>query len=180
MADSEVMQDELTVLKERADLMGIEYGPNIGVATLRERINQKLAPAGPKSKTAEQLKREHQNDLRKEANRLVRVRITCMDPAKKNWPGEILTVSNSVVGTVKKYVPYQDNEDGYHIPNIIYLMMRDRKYQAYKTERNAKGQKIKKTYLASSYALELLKPLTPDQLKDLAQRQALNHSIDKG
>lgn len=176
----ETAQDELTLLKERADLMGIKYSPNIGLDTLRERINATLTSSKqtPQGKSTKETVRDYHARLRRESNRLVRIRLTCMDPAKKSWPGEIITVANAVVGTVKKYVPYQDNEAGYHVPQIIYDFLKDRKYQAFKTVPGPKGRPIKKGYLANAYAIEELPPLTPQELKDLAQRQAMNHSID--
>ncbi len=36
------MPDELTLLKERADLIGVKYSPNIGVAKLKEKIAEKM------------------------------------------------------------------------------------------------------------------------------------------
>lgn len=177
---TENAQNELALLKERADMMGIKYSPNIGIETLKERINAVLSSpkASLKGKTINETIRDYHARLRREANRLVRIRLTCMDPAKKNWPGEIITVANGVVGTVKKYIPYQNNEEGYHVPQIIFDFLKDRKYQAFRTVTGPKGRPIKQGYLANAYAIEELPPLTPQELKDLAQRQALNHSID--
>ena len=41
-----------------------------------------------------------------------------MNPTKKEWEGEIITVSNALVAvTVKKYIPFAA-EDGWHVPQI--------------------------------------------------------------
>lgn len=178
---TEGTSEELTLLKQRADQMGIKYSPNIGVDTLRERINAVLTSPkqASKSKSTAETVREYHARLRREANRLVRIRLTCMDPAKKNWPGEIITVANGVVGTIKKYVPYQDNEAGYHVPQMIYDFLKERKYQSFKMILGPKNRKIKKGFLANAYSIEELPPLTPQELKDLAQRQAMNNSIDQ-
>ena len=52
MAENEVqeideMEDELTLLKERADMMGVKYHPSIGLEKLKEKVNEKLAPPKP-------------------------------------------------------------------------------------------------------------------------------------
>ena len=74
--------DELTLLKERADLMGIKYHPSIGVDKLREKVNSVLVPKDDpipaKETTAQVRMREIKN-----ANLLSRVRISSMDPNKK-------------------------------------------------------------------------------------------------
>ena len=121
----------------------------------------------------------NRSELRNDALRLVRIRLTCMDPNKKNWPGEIFTVANAVVGTVKKYVPFHDTDEGYHVPHIIYKHLKGRQYQEFKKVRLPNGRTKTETYLAKAFAIQKLPPLTPEEMKDLAQRQALNHSIDR-
>ena len=39
--------DELELLKQRADTLGIKYSPNIGVDTLKQKIEDKLAGDKP-------------------------------------------------------------------------------------------------------------------------------------
>ena len=182
--------DELTLLKERADLMKIQYHPSIGVEKLRSKINEVLSLeetektektvhtiAKPKPSEAD-IKRMYHTRLRKEANKLVRIRLTCMNPTKKNWPGEVLTVSNAVIGTVKKYVPF-NAEDGYHVPYVIYEMLKSRRYPQYSTVKLSNGMQKRTSKLVKEFSIELLTPLNAEQLKDLAERQAMNHSIDK-
>ena len=41
---SEQTANELALLKERADTLGIKYSPNISVETLKAKINEKLKP----------------------------------------------------------------------------------------------------------------------------------------
>lgn len=65
-----------------------------------------------------------------EALKLIRCRVTCMDSAKKEWNGEIITVSNSVVGTVRKYVPY-NSDAPYHLEQIIISALREKKMQVF-------------------------------------------------
>jgi hypothetical protein len=181
--NTEPIEDELTLLKERADKMGISYHPAIGVEKLKTKINDKLngTPADTVPKAAAKKPPEtiqaRNTRLRREANRLIRVRVTCMNPNKKDWPGEIFTISNSIIGTVKKYVPF-GAEAGYHIPQVIYEHMEGRRFQYFKKIKLPNGREKMESGLAKEFSIELLDPLTKQQLKDLADRQAMNHSID--
>jgi hypothetical protein len=184
-----VEESEIDSLKRKADVMGIKYSPNIGVETLRARIDEQIgvvekevkasAPAKPKpKKTKEQLKHEYYTRCRKDANKLIRIVVTCMNPNKKDWPGEIITVSNAAIGTVKKYVPF-GIEEGYHVPHVIYEQLKNREYQHFvKTPRGPGGIQGMKSVISPEFNIRILDPLTKEQLKELADRQALNHSIE--
>jgi hypothetical protein len=105
--------------------------------------------------------------------KLVRLRITNMDPKKKELPGEIYTVANDVIGTIRKYVPFGEKTDeGYHVPYILYQMLKGRKFLSIRTVRGANGsERVEHTY-ANEFALEVLEPLTQDELNKLAAAQA--------
>lgn len=173
---TEEIADELTLLKERADFMGIEYHPSIGLEKLKERINAALTTttaAVEKKETPEQLRARQMAELTK----LIRIRVTCMDPAKKGWPGEIFTLSNGVIGTVKRYVPF-NAPDGWHVEKIIFDHMKAMKWRGTQESKGPRGMKIKKNIQLPAFSIEELPALTEAELKDLAQKQALNHSID--
>lgn len=172
--------DELTTLKARADLMGVTYHPSIGVEKLREKINAALAPkASAEAEPAEGEETENQMRVRlqREAAELVRVRVSCMNPAKKEWEGEIFTTGNSVVGTYKKYVPF-NTEDGWHIPRIIYNQITSRECQIFVTTRDSRGNTSRKGKIIKEFAVEVLPALTQEELAELARRQAMGKSID--
>lgn len=178
--------DELTTLKARAEQLGISFHPSIKLEKLRDKINAKLE--GDSEEEAEEVvvaagvpKGETQSELRlrkrKEASELVRIRVTCMNPAKKEWDGEILSAGNSAVGTFKKYVPF-NNEDGWHVPRIIYNQLLERKCQIFVTDKDGRGNKVRKGKMIREFAIEVLPQLTPAELRDLAQRQAMAKAID--
>lgn len=177
-------QDELQALKDKATVMGITFHPSIGLEKLRDKVNEVLAE---KEKEAEKLatktKEPAQNNLserellQQEATRLVRVRVTCMNPAKKEWAGEIFTVGNSVVGSLKKYVPF-DNEEGWHIPYMMYQMLQEKKFQTFYDVKLPNGVKIRQGKLVKEFGIELLPDLTKEELSELARRQALGKHID--
>ena len=175
--------DELTALKERADLMGLDYHPSIGVDKLRSKVLTALTNAseGDIVAAVETVQAEsakaRQFRLRNEANKLVRIRVSCMNPAKKEWDGELLTAGNSVVGSFTKFVPF-NVEDGWHVPHIIYLQLLQRQCQIFITVKDARGNNSRKGKLIKEFAIEVLDDLSGDELQDLAQRQAMSNAID--
>lgn len=181
--ETDALPTELEVLKGRATLMGIKFHPNIGVDKLRTLVEDKLADkpaedvAAPVVEAGEESKEQKRMRLLKEANALVRVRVACMNPIKKEWAGETFCVSNSVVGTIKKFVPF-NNEEGWHVPKFILDVMRERQCQIFVTAIGKDGAKLRKSKLIKEFNIEVLPALTQEELKDLAQRQALNQSID--
>lgn len=174
--------DELTKLKQRADLMGMKYHPNIGVDALRARINAKLNDepdpdekvalakdeAAPERETEAQMRKR----MKDECTALIRINVTCMNPAKREWEGEIFTVGNSFLPTQKKFVPF-NTPDGFHVPKIIFDVMKARECQIFYTEKAKNGVKVRKGRLIKEFAIEVLDPLTPKELKELGQRQLM-------
>lgn len=166
----EVQVDELESLKERAKTLGIKFHPSIGVDSLREKVNaaiedkDSVVAEEPKLSQAAKVKA-----LKAKCAELVRVRITCMNPAKKEWNGEIFTAGNSVVGTYRKMVPF---EVEWHVPRIILNMIENRRYQSFTKIRTPRGE-VPKTKLVKEFAVERLQPLSEKELKELAQRQAM-------
>lgn len=170
--------DELSALKARADLLGISYHPSIGLDKLREKVNGALAepvvavvPVLAESEGAERFR------LRQEATELIRIRVACMNPNKSEWEGEIFSVGNGLVGTHRKYVPF-NAEEGWHVPRIIYDFMVERQCQVFFTAKDSRGNKVRKGKLIKEFAIEVLPPLTGEELKELARRQAMSHSVE--
>lgn len=198
--------DELTSLKKRADLMGITYHPKIGVDTLRAKINEAVAAEGAPKETSipapsvllvkpepavelavgapnqpaaatEETPGQKRQRMKREQLKLVRIRITCMNPAKKEWEGEMISAGNSLIGTVTKFIPF-GADDGWHVPNIIYKVLKDRMCQIFVTVTDDRKQKVRKGKLIREFAIEVMDPLTPAELKELADRQAATRAID--
>jgi hypothetical protein len=115
---------------------------------------------------------QKRNQAIKDANKLVRIRINCMNPAKRDWSGEMLSVSNSVVGTYKKFVPFS-NAEGWHVPHIIVQALQEKMCQIFVNGTNAQGVKIKRAQLIKEFSIEIMDPLTDLELKELAQRQLM-------
>jgi hypothetical protein len=187
--DVELAQDELATLKARADMMGLTYHPSIGIAKLREKVTAALeadsksaasedseaSVAEPES--TEETVSQRRARKRREANELIRIRLTCMNPAKKEWEGEIIAVGNATVGTFKKYIPF-NADDGWHVPRIIYEQLIQRQCQIFTSTQDSRGNSIRKAKLIKEFAIEVLPPLTPEELEELARKQALSRAID--
>lgn len=192
--------DELEILKSRATVMGIPFSNNIKADTLRERINAKLtgekepekpAPTPPAAEpeqdktgsvnalTGENVEVEREmtqyEAMYAKYMKLVRLRITNLDPKKADLPGEIFTVANGILGTVRKYVPYGEvTDNGYHVPYWIYKRLEKRRFLHIKSYKDRRTGQQKVEYSdAKEFALEILPTLTQEELNRLsAQQQA--------
>lgn len=131
-------------------------------------------PAAPKPLTKRGKLMTLRDQIRKENLRLIRIRVQNLDPKKKDLPGEVITVANEYLGTVRKFVPFGEHEDGYHVPYCIYKQLIARKFlniRTYKDRRNNNEIKIEQTW-AKEFAIEVLPQLTPVELRQLAVAQA--------
>lgn len=175
---AEPVQDELEVLKARADRLGISYHPSIKVEKLREKLEKEMSGEVPEKASPTKVVKEEEteaqlnNRKRLEATELIRIRVTCMNPQKKDWDGEIFTTGNAIVGTIKKYVPFNADE-GWHVPRMIYQQMLERQCQVFYTVTNRNGVKTRAGKLIREFNIEVLPPLTVAELKEIAQRQAM-------
>ena len=178
---------QLKHIRAQADALGIKYHHKAGVTKIqeaieahleKERADELLTPAKPKlpkGKIVPVTEAEYKDKLRAENRRkvgaLIHCRIQCMNPNKKDWPGEIISVGSAKLGTFKKYIPF--NNEPYHIPKIIYDMLKEKKCSQFYNTTDMRGNKTRKARQINEYAIEVLDPLTPEELKDLARRQAM-------
>ncbi len=184
---SDNMPTRKQMLMQKARTMGITFSNNITEETLAERVNAKLngepAPkedkpdlnplAGDKLGAVPAAKKSLRQRIWDEEMALVRVRITNMDPKKKELRGEIMTVANDYLGTVRKFVPFgEDTDEGYHIPKCLLTMMQERKFLQIREVRDRKTGTVRpETVWVREFAIEILPPLTPEELKQLATAQ---------
>jgi hypothetical protein len=166
--------NELEDLKARADTLGVAYHPSIGVSKLREKVAAGTAPDIELNKAETEPKVETKNAFRlrkkREASELVRIQITCMNPNKREYDGEIFMAGNSVVGTYRNFVPF---DTVWHVPRVVFNMIKQRRCQVTTTRKGPKNRPIKEGKLIREYSVVELDPLTPEELQELAQRQAM-------
>ncbi len=125
---------------------------------------------------------ERRTKQRKEWLALIRVRITNHNPSKKNITGEIFTCGNSVLGAVKKFVPYNcEAAEAYHLPKIMYETLKGRKFIQRGTKRvtiDGVKQTVPTMQEVKEFSFEVLEPLTETELKVLARKQAMAKGVE--
>lgn len=178
--------DELTLLKDRARKLNLTFSPNIGLEALRKKIAEKLSGTGDEASATDTTDEEAadavelspaqlRRKIRAEGLKLVRLRVANMNPSKADLHGEFFTVANRYLGNFTKFVPFGEaTDEGYHVPFCIYEMMKARKFLQVKTKPDQKNPAkihIVKRWLPE-FSLEVLDPLTPEELKRLANQQA--------
>lgn len=170
---------ELEQLKQRADKMGIKYHHAVGKAKLSDLIDREMKgiqdnskdPAKDTYKTESQLRGE----ANKKAGRLVRVNITNMNPNKKAWQGEVYTVSNSVVGTFKKFIPWGVD---WHIPEFILPTLQEKEYRQDMKSKDRNGYETSTWKMNKELAINILPDLTSKELEKLGKIQAMSKGED--
>ena len=104
------------------------------------------------------------------AMKLVRVVVTPNDPTMVNYPGLIFSVGASGLNNgrmIKKFVPF-NNEEGWHVPQIILNQIEYGQMQKFRTVTRANGEKVLEPYLTKKFNVRILDPLTPEELKQVA------------
>ena len=176
MADSE----ELSKLRHRAKLLNIKHYQVMSEDSLKEKIQLALLDDAANN-LDNVIGAEDKEAKRKEMLKLVRCRITNMNPANKDVPGTVITVHSDTTGTVKKYIPFDPafSVEGYHVPNIILQFMKDKQFLSHtaKKRKNGIGEEMVSKWIRE-YAIEELPPLTYDELVALAQRQQATQALD--
>lgn len=186
----ELQVDEMTILKQRATMMGIKFSNNIGLEALRKKVadaqegiteqeQPEVNPLATTTSAVQEDKLSMAQRIRLENTRLVRVRIQNLDPKKKDLPGEILTVANDYMGTVRKYVPYGEATDnGYHIPYCLYKLLKNRKFLHVSVKKGRNGKERVEQQWVREFAIEILPQLTEEELKQLGQAQLAAGSLN--
>jgi len=179
-------------LESKAKMLGVQYHPSLSNAKLSERIKEHVAAeAAPKTvlekapepeakaaKVSVVGGKETENEARirrkKEASELVRIILTCKNPLKAEHGGQMFSVGNSNIGNFTKYVPFE-NQEGWHVPKIILQLIKDSEYQHF--FKDPKNPNITLSKRAKEFVVDILPPLTKDELFELAQRQAMSGSV---
>ena len=184
---------ELQQWKELADKLDVKYHHMAGIDKIEEAIKAYCEETGKdfnhliesykkeikimnsetkKSITfvdlAKKAVKEQKGRLEKDALKLVRCQISCNNPNKKSYQGEIFAARNSLVPEVKKFVPFNVPT---HVPQILLNVIKEKQLQLFKKEKNAKGVMMTKPYLVAEYNIQELPPLTKEEFEAIKQRQ---------
>jgi len=120
--------------------------------------------------------------VRAKALRLIRCRVTNLDPQDASVPSMLLTAYNKYTGKVSKLIPFgEENEAGYHIPKILVDELKSRTFNMRKEKKrkgSSFGVKEYTTTQVRKFNIEELPPLTQEELNNLANDQKARGAID--
>lgn len=150
----------------------IAFHPAMGKAKLEEIAQTNGLMPMTTTVTQPERKLSLREHIQAEAMKLVRVRVTCMNPAKANLYGDFFTVASEYLGNVTKFVPYgSQTDDGYHVPQCILDKMRSATFTVTKEVKDIKGRTYVTVKDLPELAIEVLPPLTKEELAALANAQ---------
>lgn len=167
--------------RQKALALGLVFSQNIGEETLQQRIANKISELGedPTIIKANQTEEGYvyntyipnekakRANKKKEALKLLRVRVTCNNPNKTAYKGDIIVVANNDGVVYKKFVPFNVK---YHIPQIIYNTMVEKQCLKAYTDTTSGVPKVIKRMIPE-YSIEVLTPITTEELNAIKQRQ---------
>lgn len=184
MANDKQEYQRRQALMEEATRLGVTFRNNVTTDELEEKIKAERQAQGipenqPKklSKDAPVVKAnltEYRNPTQlrnirvRQAERLIRVRITCMNPVKSLWQGEIFTFGNDNM-TIKRMVPFERET---HVEQAILGIIEARKYRVPIRPKKGRSTNKMEVVLVPEFSVERLGALHQEELKDLAAQQA--------
>lgn len=167
----DVQKSELDLLKEQADIMGIEYAHNVNGKTLKKRIAEKLNANNEQDDNDERFELENEN------LKLVHVLITPMDISKRDLSHVTFSVGNSVLGTITRVVPMGKAT---LIENFLFKHIKELEYQYMHLVPDPTNprNKITESKLIKAYNIQELPLPTEQEIKELAKAQMARQSVD--
>ena len=111
--------------------------------------------------------------LEQKCMHLKRIIVTPNDPEMSGHSGQIFTVIVSAVNNgkaIKKYVPF-NNEEGWHVPNIIVNQIANAEMQKFKSVKTHNGETVLQPYQAKKYNVQVLPDLSQKEIDKLAASQ---------
>lgn len=176
-------REERKILRQRLATMGISSSPNANLETLRKKFREACSENNTSNDLDDNSVKSSENTTvesaatiaertRKEATKLIRVRIRNLNPYKQDLHGEIFTVANNVMGKVSKYIPYDEAGESYHIPNCFLNMLKSKKFVSFKkTKDPVTGKSTSVQFWSPEFSIEVLPQLSKEELKELALKQ---------
>lgn len=199
MSDENIETPESTLksLKEEAESLGLEVHHRASEETIQNQINAYYAeqfkaqqekaespepvaaniPDQPiKAKTAKEFAQERFAKRKAHARAMRRVRVTCMNPARKKEQGALVSTGSAKIGKIAKFIPF---DRPWYVPNMLINMLEEAKHSVFYDVPDGQGGNIRKSRLVNTYAIEYLDPLTDEELKELAQRQRMRSQDER-
>jgi hypothetical protein len=180
--DTEI--NERVYWKEQANIRGVSYPNNITTQKLKEAVQAKIAEqeammtGGTRGRGGlEKLAPEVLKNI-DEATALVRFSIHVLDPSKQDWTGVTVTAGNANFSPVRRTIPL--NAPVWHAEKILVEVLKSMKYAHRKSERHPRLKthvdNLSKAKYLPCFKIVELPPLTTEELKALAEQQAVNNT----
>jgi len=131
------------------------------------------SPVEP-SKAKVKAKKAPAMTLEQKCMHLKRIIVTPNDPELSGHAGLVFTVMVSAVNNgkaIKKYVPF-NNEEGWHVPNVIVNQIANADMQKFKSVKAPNGDTVLQPYQAKKFNVQVLPDLTQKEIDKLAASQA--------
>ena len=167
---------KLEELRLEADELGLTYPKNIGESKLQEKINDYNNGGSEVPQTEVENKPAKKPMTQKQKmSKLIRVRVTCNDPAFKKWPG-LTRAAGSTTFFRKRFIPFNRET---HIEQVLFDSLKRSEYQWFEEKMNrTSGRKYKVPRSSPSFVIEELTPLTKAEYEKLAQDQRSRGSVE--
>lgn len=118
--------------------------------------------------------------MRSHLTSLVRIRITLLNPYKRDVTGEFFTVGNDYILPLTRYIPFNATDHIWHVERIFIPMLKSKKYLDFTPQGKdnnicTEGDKMYKP----EFSIDILPPLTEeelDRLKDKQNKEAFSYN----
>lgn len=181
-------KEEREAIKQKADLLGVEYKNNTPTEKIRELVNEKIksseAAKSDESKVEEvkRMSKEEEHNLkvqaqRREGMKLRRVIITCNDPDMKDYTTTpYMSISNRYITYPTVTAPLNVE---WHVPQVYYDFLKAQEMKIAVNGKDAKGRKITTRKTIKRYNIQDLPDLTTKEIKELAAAQLARDGVAK-
>lgn len=164
----------------RLEVIGLPYSEDFSTEDLVKLYEDKMEEYSNTVKPTEieDLLRQFNKE---QANRLVRVRVTCMNPNKSDLKGEYFVTGNRTIGVHKKFVPYNTEamDSGWHITLALYDHLTSRVFYPASSRKNKFGMDEPVSNAVPEFAIEVLPPLTQVEIDEIAKHQRATNTISR-
>lgn len=159
-------------LLARAALMGLKVHPNAKAETIQARIRQHLEDGGDDEQVAQDASAPVAPapvSTKKElhpSRRLIRCIVTCNDPQKADQSGDTIYISNSSIGDLRFYFPFNKP---WHVPQAVLDTLKEAKLFLHSSRNNGKEVITREV---PRYNIEILPPLSEKEREKIHNKQA--------
>lgn len=114
---------------------------------------------------------------RSKASALKRVIITCMNPNKGDYRGEVYKARNALSGSITRFISY--NGEPQHVEHILVNKLKEKNFQGFVTKVDHRGNNYRQGVTRKEFTIVELPYLTKEETKELADAQAQAGSIQQ-